>query len=149
MSVQAERERREIAARPRRQRHIARYRQIARVLTQRGLGFLVGVLGLDRFEPFHRGFLGHPRRATPYTRAEHLRMAIEDLGATFIKIVQILSTRADLLPPEYQAELAKLQDAAPAEPREAIREVIESELGRPLDELFAAFDVDPVAAASI
>ena len=133
----------------RRPQHAARYRQIAGILTQHGLGFLVGVLGLERFEPFHRGILGHARRDAPYTQAEHLRMALEDLGATFIKLGQILSTRADLLPPEYQLELVKLQDAAPAEPSEAIRDIIESEFGRPVGELFATFDDDPVAAASI
>jgi ubiquinone biosynthesis protein len=70
---------------------------------------MVGILGLERFVPFHRGLLGHPRRSAPYTRPEHLRLALEDLGTTFIKLGQILSTRADLLTPEFQAELAKLE----------------------------------------
>jgi len=76
-------------------------------------------------------------------------MALEELGATFIKLGQILSTRADLLPPEYQAELAKLQDAAPPVPWPAIRDTVTAELGGPLEAAFAAFDPTPLAAASI
>lgn len=126
-----------------------RLRQIADVLARHGLGYLVGVLGLERFVPFHRGLLGHPRRPEPYTRPEHVRLALEELGAAWIKLGQVLSTRADLVPPEYQAELAKLQDAAPPVPVEAVRAVIEVELGRSPEELFASFDPTPLAAASI
>jgi ubiquinone biosynthesis protein len=76
-------------------------------------------------------------------------MALEELGATFIKLGQILSTRADLLPIDYRVELAKLQDGAPFVPSEQISETIEAELGRPVQALFAAFDPAPLAAASI
>lgn len=123
--------------------------RLPKVLGRHGLGYLVGMLGLERFMPFHRGLLGHPRRLEPYTRPEHIRMALEDLGAAWVKLGQILSTRADLLPPEYQAELAKLQDAAPPVLVEAVRAVIATELGRPPEELFAHFDPRPLAAASI
>lgn len=129
--------------------HRARYRQIADVLVRHGLGYLIGVLGLERFVPFHRGLLGHPRRAVPYTPPEHLRMALEDLGTTFIKLGQIISTRADLLPPEYQAELAKLQDQAPPIPTEEVEAIIVAELGRPVETLFSCFERTPLAAASI
>jgi ubiquinone biosynthesis protein len=129
--------------------HLTRTRQIAEVLGRHGLGYLVGVLGLDRFVPFHQGLFGHPRRAEPYTRPEHVRMALEELGATFIKVGQILSTRADLLPPEYQAELAKLQDAAPPVPPHVVEEMLVAELGRPIAEAFTTFDPAPLAAASI
>ena len=128
---------------------LSRSRQIAEALARHGLGYLVGLLGLERFVPFHRGLLGHPRRDRPYTRPEHVRMALEELGATFIKLGQILSTRADLLPPEYQAELAKLQDAAPPVPWEVIEETLGMELGQPIAACFAAFDPAPLAAASI
>ena len=128
---------------------LRRSRQIADVLARHGLGYLVGVFGLERFVPFHRGLLGHPRRPQPYTRPEHVRMALEELGTTFIKLGQILSTRADLLPPEYQAELAKLQDAAPPVPWEVIEETLGMELGQPLAACFATFDPTPLAAASI
>jgi ubiquinone biosynthesis protein len=76
-------------------------------------------------------------------------MALEELGATFIKLGQILSTRADLLPPEYLSELSKLQDAAPRVPFDAVREMLVEELGVPLEDVFASFDPEPLAAASI
>ncbi len=129
--------------------HQKRMRQIASTLARHGLGYLVGMLGLERFVPFHKGLLKHPRRAQPYTQPEHLRMALEELGATFIKLGQILSTRTDLLPPEYLAEFAKLQDAAPTIPLAAVQETIRTELGQPIETIFATFDPAPLAAASI
>lgn len=129
--------------------HSARSRQIAETLARHGLGYLVGVLGLEHLVPFHRGFLGHPRRVEPYTRPEHVRMALEELGVTFMKLGQILSTRSDLLPPEYQVELAKLQDAAPPVPLAEIRERLTAELGRPPEGVFSSFESTPLAAASI
>lgn len=129
--------------------HLKRYRQIARALARHGLGYLAGILGLERFVPFHRGWFKHPRRALPYTRPEHVRMAFEELGATFIKLGQILSTRSDLLPPAYLAEFSKLQDAAPTIPFAVVRETIASELGQPVEAVFSTFDPVPLAAASI
>ncbi len=129
--------------------HRQRYREIAETLSRHGMGYLVGVLGLERELPFHRGLLGHERRAEPYTRPEHVRLAFEQLGATFVKLGQILSTRSDLLAPEYQLELAKLQDAAPPVPAEAILGVIAEELGQSVEEAFATFDIVPLAAGSI
>ena len=109
-------------------RHPNRYQQIAGVLARHGLGYLTSVLGLQRVVPFQRGLLGHARRAEPYTQPEHLRLALEELGPTFIKLGQLLSTRADLLPPAYLAELAKLQDAAPPVSSEAVRAALCAEL---------------------
>ena len=140
---------REAGARAHRPAHTERYRQIAGALARHGLGYMVGVFGLERFLPFHRGVLGHPRRDEPYTRPEHVRMALEDMGATFVKLGQILSTRADLLPPDYQTELAKLQDRAKALPSGEVEEVVARELGGPMKSPFASFDSAPLASASI
>ena len=129
--------------------HLTRYRQIAGVLARHGLGYATDALGLARFLPLQMGLLGHARREEPYTEAEHMRLALEDLGATFVKLGQILSTRADIVPEPYQRELAKLQDGVPPVPTEAVEAVVVAELGRPIDELFAAFDPTPLAAASI
>lgn len=126
-----------------------RYREIAETLSRHGLGYLVGMAGLERQVPFERGLLGHERRAEPYTRPEHVRLAFEQLGATFVKLGQILSTRSDLLPPEYQLELAKLQDSAPPVAGDVIGELIAHELGQSAQDAFATFDVVPLAAASI
>ena len=129
--------------------HLPRYHYIAETLARHGLGFLVGWSGLDRFVPFHRGALGHQPREEPYQTAEHLRVALEQLGPTFIKLGQLLSTRPDLMPPAYAQELAKLQDSAPPVPIEDIRQAIREELGAEPEQLFAEFDPEPLAAASI
>jgi ubiquinone biosynthesis protein len=126
-----------------------RIREILGTVLRHALGYLVGVLHLERVIPFHHGLLGYAPRGEPYTRPEHVRLCLEDLGATFIKLGQILSTRADLLPSAYQAEFAKLQDAAPPEPAGVIRDVLAAELGRGPEDVFATFDSEPLAAASI
>lgn len=122
---------------------------VAAVMFRHAFGYLIELARLDRIVPFHHGLFGHARRAARYTRPEHLRLAVEELGVASIKIGQILSTRSDVLAPAYQAEFAKLQDAAPPEAGAAIRSVLVAELGRPVEAIFAAFDPDPVAAASI
>ena len=80
---------------------------------------------------------------------ERLAAALQGMGPSFIKLGQALSTRADLLSEEVAADLAKLQDHLPPFPGAQARHTIESELGRPLDTLFASFNDEPVAAASI
>ena len=126
-----------------------RLRQVARALARHGLGWLVLDLGLGRLVPFHRGVLRHAAQEDPYTKPEHLRLALEDLGVTAVKLGQVLSTRPDLVPADLAAELARLQDRVPPVPFEAVRAVVEAELGQPLEALFAAFDPEPLAAASI
>jgi ubiquinone biosynthesis protein len=126
-----------------------RYREVASVLTRHGMGALNAQLGLSRFVPFRRGLLGRRPPEVPYTTAEHIRLAIEELGTTAIKLGQILSTRPDLIAADLIAELEKLRDQVPAVPSEAIVEIIERELGRPTSEVFAEFDATPIAAASI
>ena len=133
----------------RRHRHLKRYREIASALARHGLGWLALQLNLGRFIPFHWGLLGHPRRPEPYTQAEHIRLALEDLGTTFIKLGQILSTRPDLLPPAYIAQLSLLQDSAPSIPYTRVKEIVETELGRPLESTFKSFKIEPRASASI
>ncbi|MCZ7574356.1 MAG: AarF/ABC1/UbiB kinase family protein [Ardenticatenaceae bacterium] len=130
-------------------RHLTRYRQIAGALARHGLGWVVLELGLGDLIPFHTGLLGHPRREEPYTRPEHFRMALENVGAVFIKLGQMLSTRPDLLPPEYVTEFARLQDAAPPVPYDEIATVVAAELGARPEAIFARFDPIPRAAASL
>ena len=131
-------------------RHLRRYREIAHVLIGHGLGELVDLVELQPY-------LGLPRRlvrrwreeAAPLAAPERLRLALEELGPTFIKLGQVLSTRPDLVPPAYIAELTKLQDAVPPEPWAPIHERIERELGKTTAELFATIDQNPIAAASL
>jgi len=78
-----------------------------------------------------------------------MRLAIQDLGPTFIKMGQILSTRPDMVPPDIIKELEKLQDRIPPFPSQTAKRIVQSELNRPLEEVFARFDEEPLAAASI
>lgn len=82
-------------------------------------------------------------------RGVRLRLALERLGPIFVKFGQVLSTRRDLLPVDVALELAKLQDRVPPFPAMVSREMVERAFGRPLEELFASFDAEPVASASI
>jgi ubiquinone biosynthesis protein len=122
-----------------------RRRQIASVLVRRGWGYLLEASGLGHLTAFE-----HHREADHHATApERLRLALEELGPTFIKLGQLLSTRADLVGPEFRLELAKLQDDAPHLPAGVVREVIQAELGGEPESVFAAFDPQPLAAASI
>lgn len=129
--------------------HLQRYRQIAEVLVRHGLGFVVGIVGLERFLPFPQGLFGHGGPVANKGAPVRLRMALGELGTTFIKLGQILSTRADLLPPEYLDQLARLQDQTTPVPTGLIRDIVVEELGRPIEDVFASFDSTPLAAASI
>ncbi|MFA5422725.1 MAG: AarF/ABC1/UbiB kinase family protein [Phycisphaerae bacterium] len=84
-----------------------------------------------------------------HSRAKRFRMALEELGPTFIKFGQLLSTRPDLIPPDYVAELEKLQDEVPPESPDLIFEEIEQQLGGKIEDIFASFDRVPIAAGSI
>ncbi len=83
------------------------------------------------------------------TRPERLRLVLEELGPTFIKLGQLLSTRPDLIPPEYVRELERLQDQVKPEAPESIVAEVEQELSGPLNEIFQSFDLPPLAAGSI
>lgn len=125
-------------------RHRDRYTQIGQVLARHGFGFFAAELGLRRYVPFAR----RAWRVDAVSGPIHLREALQELGATFIKFGQLLSTRADMLPPEYIEELSKLQDALPPLPVATIAGVVECELGRAPADIFAEFDPAPLAAAS-
>jgi len=89
------------------------------------------------------------RKAVAMLRGRILRRAMTALGATFVKLGQVLSTRPDLLEPETIAELRKLQDRLPAFGMNSVRRIVTEELGAPVEERFAEFDETPVAAASV
>jgi ubiquinone biosynthesis protein len=131
--------------------HRQRYREIARVFIRYGFGYLFAYLDSER-QPGGRSAPSSAEGSVSMSepeRAVHLRQALEELGPTFVKLGQTLSTRPDLLSPAYIAELSKLQDAVPPVPWEAIRQVITQELGRPPEEAFASIDTQPLAAASL
>lgn len=126
--------------------HIRRYREILHVLARHGLGVLVSELAPGRVPAFAPRLLGLADRGLAPV---HLRLALEELGTTFIKAGQILSTRADLLPPAYIRELGRLQDHVPPVGVAQIRQELVEELGETPEALFAQFDETPLASASI
>src|SRR6185312_4121642 len=90
--------------------------------------------------------IGRTFHAPPGVR---LRLALESLGPIFVKFGQVLSTRRDLLPVDIANELAKLQDQVPPFPAALSRRLIEKAFGRSVEDIFATFDAEPVASASI
>lgn len=136
---------------PKRFRVMQRYRDIFRVLLKYGFDeilehmSIVGVPGLVK-----KFFIR--RKARPFvtmTTEKRLRLVIEELGPTFIKLGQMLSTRPDLVPVSYIDELSNLQHSvAPFSSQEA-RRIVSAELGKPVKMLFASFEDQPIAAASI
>ncbi|HPF27466.1 MAG TPA: ubiquinone biosynthesis regulatory protein kinase UbiB [Steroidobacteraceae bacterium] len=125
--------------------------EIQRVLVRHGLDDFVRATHLYR--PLRFVFLLSPwtwfERRRSGSRAERLRLALEELGPIFVKFGQAVSTRRDLLPLDIADELAKLQDRVPPFDGRVAQQVIESAFGKSTDELFGQFDVAPLAAASI
>ncbi len=121
---------------------LKRTRQIIGVFTKYGLGYLI-----DRQK---RSIASSGKGGKIILSApEKFCRALEELGPTFIKFGQILSTRPDFLPPEFIKELEKLQDNTPPFDVSLVQQIIEKELGRPYNEIFREFDPVPVAAASL
>lgn len=127
----------------------SRYQEIAETLGRHGLDFLAAAVGVNSWLRVPQGTPAPPLLSQPLTVPERLRLVLEELGPTFVKLGQLLSTRPDLLPPAYIAELSKLQDAAPPVAGEAITEAITAELGAEPQQIFAEFDNRPLASASI
>ncbi|NLG49852.1 MAG: AarF/ABC1/UbiB kinase family protein [Chloroflexi bacterium] len=129
---------------------IARARNIAEILIRNGLGFLAENVGLTRFlPPWQARKVDADAQARMLSVPQRVRRTLEELGPTYIKLGQILSTRPDLLPPEYIVELSKLLDSSPPAPTAEIVSIIEKELGGPLDRWYASFSPEPIASASI
>jgi ubiquinone biosynthesis protein len=120
-------------------RGIRHFGTISRVLIKHGLGEIVERAMGNRANRVKSG-LPNPVR---------IRRALEELGPSFIKLGQLMSTRADIFPPEYIDEFSKLQDQVPPVPFADIRKVIEAELRRPLGTLFESFEETAMAAASV
>lgn len=132
-----------------RYRHLKRYRQIANSLFRHGFGYLLTQSGLTRFLPSVRRAQKNEETFSHSTRARRLRKLLEELGPTFVKFGQLLSTRPDLVPRDILDELSLLRDRVSPFPYSEARSIIEREMGKPLDEIFAAFEEEPIAAASV
>lgn len=133
-----------------RPRYLRRYRQIVEILADYGFGAFLAQMGLsDRLNIPRRWRRRRDIPGDEITNPRRLRRALEDMGPTFIKFGQIMSTRSDVLPPEYLEELSYLQDEVPPVSWEEAREVIETELGASVNDLFAQVDPVPIASASL
>ena len=133
-------------------RHIGRYNQILQILIRYGFGYVLDSWRLH--VPRSLRELWRRRRPedladVPETMPERARLVLIELGPTFVKLGQVLSARPDLIPIEYAREFTKLQDRVPSFPFAEVREIIHEELGAQLEDFFAEFDQEPVAAASI
>jgi ubiquinone biosynthesis protein len=127
-----------MATRPKQQRNLGRLSEIAQVAVRHGFGYM---------------FEGRRSKNDPTiessARGRHLREMLDELGPTFVKFGQLLSTRPDIVPPDIIAELRGLQDDVRPFPYEDVERTIREDLGHPVGRLFTEFDSEPLAAASI
>jgi predicted unusual protein kinase regulating ubiquinone biosynthesis (AarF/ABC1/UbiB family) len=128
-------------------RYIARLRHVATVLVRHGFADVLRALDLQRFMPGRKRAI--TRTEKTQQRARELRLALEELGATYIKLGQVLSTRPDILSPPYLEELEGLQDQVEPFPFAEVKRAVEKELGKPVSEVFASLEERPVASASL
>ncbi len=128
-------------------KNVQRLRQIVGVLSKHGFATVIQRMDLGRFLPARLSITEEAE--TERSAPERLRLAFEELGPTFVKLGQLLSTRPDLLPESYIEEFTKLQDNVKPLPFELVKLAVERELNRTLDQAFATFKAEPLAAASI
>ena len=129
-------------------RDLPRYGQILTTLVRYGYQDIVTALHLEGIaRPIERVALGN--EVAQHDRPRRLRLVCEDLGPTFVKLGQLLSTRPDLLPEAYTNELAFLRDDVRSFAFTQVETILNEEYGRPLGQIFASIDEKPVASASI
>jgi ubiquinone biosynthesis protein len=129
-------------------RDLGRLREIALVLAKHGFGEVLARMGLGGLAP-KTALIETETERRRLAWPERIRLVLEDLGPSFMKLGQMVSTRADLLPRELIAELIKLQDDVPPVDFAAIQKEVESSLAAPMSEVYAHFDEQPIAAATI
>jgi ubiquinone biosynthesis protein len=133
----------------RRVHSLPRYRQIITTFARHGFGAVLEQMGVDRALLAPARILRKDHDWERLTPAQHFRLALEEWGPTFIKLGQIMSTRPDLLPPDFIEELSKLQDSAPPIPWEEVESQLTVAWNHPWNEWFASIDPTPLAAASL
>lgn len=136
-----------ISSIPQYYRNLRRWQEIITVLRRYGLADWLSQLKFDFIRDWIKDEQGVPLAS--YSREKRIRLAMTDLGPTFIKLGQVLSLRPDLIGPQLALELTSLQSQLPADSEEVVRQIIESELEQPLEKLFAEFDGVAIASASI
>jgi ubiquinone biosynthesis protein len=135
-----------------RYRHLLRYQQILGVILKYGFENIIHAMQIDRY--IESGlqlipFVTRHEKVEKLSNTQRIRMALEELGPTFIKMGQVLSSRPDLIPVGLLQELAKLQDHVPPFEFEQVKTIIASEFGLPHDQVFLSMEETPFASASI
>lgn len=135
-----------------RYRHLRRYQQIIGTILKYGFNNIIEAMNVDRY--IESGlqlipFVNPHEKVEKLSKNQRIRMALEELGPTFIKMGQILSSRPDLIPLDLLTELTRLQDHVPPFDFEQVKTIIESEFGKPHDQVFSSMDKTPFASASI
>jgi ubiquinone biosynthesis protein len=131
-------------------KHLNRLRHVGSILTKHGYGWLIVRLHLDRLVPFRKRLMRHHEEdaEAPSTAARVAHM-LQELGPTYVKLGQILGSRADLLPPAFIEEFRSLQDHVKPFPTTEARAAVEQELGGPITQFYSEFADEPFAAGSI
>ena len=130
-------------------KHLNRFRHIVNVLVKYGFGEILDRIRIWESINIEKRLLKHNPKTIELGTAHRIRQVIEELGPTFIKLGQLFSTRPDIIPSDLLTELKKLQTSVVFIPTKEIRCIVESEFGRPVDEIFSYFDEKPLAAASL
>ncbi len=138
---------RTITSVPQLYRNVRRWTEIVSILSKYGLADWLSRFNIDSITDLLR--TQHGEAQSKLTQRARIRMALTELGPTFIKFGQLLSTRPDLIGPLLAEELEQLQSSTPSDPFETVRALIEEEQGRKLEEVFIEFDPEPIASASI
>lgn len=132
-------------------RSAKRLQQIINVFLKHGFGHIIDQIHLGRYIPFSKRLrtFGHWPALKGPSVPERLRVAFSELGPSFIKLAQLLSSRPDLITAQFANEFKKLQDEVPPFPSADARKIIEEDIKKPIDAIFLKFEERPVAAASI
>lgn len=130
-------------------RHLSRYQEIAQILIRNGFGWFLDEIGLTHVLALPRRWFVDGQFTETMSLYERIRVVIEQLGPTFVKMAQVASLRTDVFPEALIQQLSRLHDDVPAMPNETVRHVIESEFQKPMEALFADFAELPIGAASI
>jgi ubiquinone biosynthesis protein len=130
--------------------HLPRYREILRILWKYGFGDVLKLVTLQHVVGLEDATIAvHADGLLSKPLPERMRLALEELGPTFVKFGQILSSRRDLVTDDYYVELCKLQSGVPPFPAREARKIIAEELGEPVSKLFVKFEDEPVGGASM
>ncbi|MCP3900014.1 MAG: AarF/ABC1/UbiB kinase family protein, partial [Desulfobacteraceae bacterium] len=135
----------------RKYRHVMRYRQILGIIFRYGFGNIIDALNIEQYIEVGLKLISRTReeKIEKLSGNERIRMIFEELGPTFIKLGQIISSRPDLVPADLVNELSKLQDKVPSFEFEQVEAIIVSEFGKPCKDVFQSIDKEPLASASI